>query len=337
MLRAVENKMAIFEETTRAQQWYATNKLHIDKGLDPETAGLLADRAARWNTANFHRTGDTGRGINALFLYANAAKEGTRSWIRAARHNPAEFTTKALFLLAAPTAYFTYNNLSTEHNRNIYNDLDEDVKRNNHIWITPWAEKAKNGSYDGVYLLPVLRHGPGQAMSAMRHAMETAYGDDPKGFLTYLGDFVNAVIPFEKSTFMLWATKPYQEAMTYNRDGFTGREVVPRSEQNKPILERTSKKTTQLAKDLDVIPNKLHMNVSPPQIQHMAEGYFGRVPSNALAWAYDRAKGVPRKEGREDWLRGTIAKPFSAPFGGAKLRNYKSKTADKRDFRDSLF
>jgi hypothetical protein len=337
VFRMFENRIAMTEEITRAQQWYAAKKMAIDKGLPEDKAMTLADRAARWNTANFLRTGDAGRGMNALFLYMNAAKEGTRSWLRAAKHNPAAFTTKASLLIGAPVAYFTYNNLSSDRNRYVYNDIPEEVKTNSLVWITPWAEKGKDGRWDGVYLIPVLRHGVGQMASVLRHGMEDYIAKEGHKGLEYVGDVARALVPLEWSNATLHATAPLVEAFAYNKNAFTGREIEPRSEANKPLVERTSKKTTNLATDITKGLNKVHIPLSPPKVQHIAEGYAGRFFPGAAAWGYDRLKGVPPKEGREDWLRGTATAPFYAPYGGNTLRKYKAKADEARDFKDSIF
>ena len=125
--------------------------------------------------------------------------------------------------------------------------------------------------------------------------------------------FLNAV-PGYSSMYMPQAVKPIFEVWS-NKNFFTGNPIESTTMQNKRIEDRYLSSTTEAAKALS---RALPM-LSPVQIEHIAQAYFGALPLAVMAGTSDlfaKPSAVEKPEARITDLP-IIGSAFQKRFGGA--------------------
>jgi hypothetical protein len=125
--------------------------------------------------------------------------------------------------------------------------------------------------------------------------------------------FLNAV-PGYSSMYMPQAVKPIFEVWS-NKNFFTGNPIESPTMQNKRIEDRYLSSTTEAAKALS---RALPM-LSPVQIEHIAQAYFGALPLAVMAGTSDlfaKPSAVERPEARITDVP-IIGSMFQKEFGGA--------------------
>jgi hypothetical protein len=125
--------------------------------------------------------------------------------------------------------------------------------------------------------------------------------------------FLNAV-PGYSSMYMPQAVKPIFEVWS-NKNFFTGNPIESPTMQNKRIEDRYLSSTTEAAKALS---RALPM-LSPIQIEHLSQAYFGALPLAVMAGTSDlfaKPSAVEKPEARITDLP-IIGSAFQKRFGGA--------------------
>ena len=322
-IRRLEDFLAQFDEFSRLQHWQATYKTAKQQNLDDESAKNLADRAARWTTTNFLRSGDVSRNLSAIYPYLNAGIQGSRRMVRGFKNDPAGTTVKFMTLAVAPVMATLAWNLSDEKRRRIYGDLHEDVRRNNLVIISSWAKlDPKDNRYDGVLTIPTAQ-GYANVVSPLRRIIETAYDVEPIRTTQLLDDFVQTFLPFNpisaegaRSGLIPQLVKPAVE-VAQDRNSFTGGRIDTRKN-NQEAIAPVKMVAEGLRQTLGRIDPKL--SPSPAQLQHLTEGYLGRFPADQSNYEIENLGPF-----------GRIAKKFTRPYGGYRKR----RLQDEQKLRQS--
>jgi hypothetical protein len=322
--REIENLISRSEEATRIQQYKAGYDAAISRGVDPETAKILASREARENSVNFARRGEWGTVMNNMFLYLNAGIQGSRRLVRGLKDKPKETGLKIAITFTTPVMAFSYWNMSDPERKKVYDDLQDWEKDTNIIIIPPNPTKDENGRWS-VIKIP-LQPGMAEFANAPRRAMEDAYGLDEFSFGEAASRMLRVVQPVDASnpmnTAVVQAIKPSIEVAT-NQSTFTGNPIVPRNleglnpeEQYFSKAEGDAKNTSGTAK---LIADNL--GVSPIKTEHFINATFGTVARNVLNTS-DKALAAtgaidPDQIGGEE-VGYSVAKGFTSAAGGKK-------------------
>lgn len=137
---------------------------------------------------------------------------------------------------------------------------------------------------------------------------------DGKQQLKALRDMFLNAIPGYSSLYMPQAVKPIYEVWS-NKNLFTGYNIESPTMQNKRIEDRYLSSTTEAAKFL----SRMLPILSPVQIEHIAQAYFGALPLAVMAGTGDlfaKPSATPRPEARITDIP-IIGSMFQKEFGGA--------------------
>lgn len=282
-LRTIEDIIGRSEQIGRLQQFTSNLEGRKAQGFSPEDASIFASTAARENTGNFRRVMAGNKVLSYLSPYFNAAKEGTRSRLRAWKRDPAGTALKSGMEIVMPTVALTLWNLSSPEKEEAYRDLQNSHKDNNMVFIPDNPEKGEDGLWT-TFNVPL--QGQDAALATLtRKAVEAMHGADP----VTTGDLFSAMVgmtsPFDPgssgfgvSTLVPQAIKPMLEA-TSNKDLFRNRDIVPFYMQDEPIEDQRQPWTSETATRLGVM-----MGVAPAKVEHVLRGYFANNATTALHW-----------------------------------------------------
>lgn len=130
------------ENFTRAQQFYGT-------------AGDVTKKsqAARNNSLNFSRAGVVTRQVNKLVPFINAGVQGGRLSVNLVKDRPARAVGATAVLVSAALTAKAYNE---GKNKDLYDRLSDEEKKNNIIWFLPGAKyNPKENRVDGIAKVPM--------------------------------------------------------------------------------------------------------------------------------------------------------------------------------------
>lgn len=296
ILRTIENVISRSEEMTRLQQYHGTKQALLKEGRTLQDAEILATQAARENTANFSRRGEWGTPLNASLLFFNAAKEGSRAFIRSASRAPLKTAVKVAASIYLPISILTAWNLSDPKRREAYEDIQDFEKENNLILIPPNPIQDEKGKWN-VYKIP-LPPGTRRLGDPVRRLIEQYHGMDPLKFSEVASALMGSVSPIEPnlrsiaSTVTPQAIKPLLENLT-NTNFFTGQQIVPDKLLKASPENQFKENTSGTARKIGAA-----LGISPLKVEAFVKGTVGGVGSQALN-ASDRllaATGVISKD-----------------------------------------
>ena len=315
LLRLAEDTVSRTEQFGRARVYEMTKEALLKQGRTLADAQVLAAIESNNRLPNYLRVGNAMRPLNAVVPYLNASVQGTRSYLRALKENPASAITRTALTFYFPMALVTMWNLSDPERRKVYEDIPNYEKENNLIWIPPGSAKDKQGRYD-VYKVK-LTPGLNQLTVPLRRGIEQMYGLDPVQFSEIakaLFEFASPIPAGTKAlTALPQAVKPTVQAVS-NYDFFREKPIVPRSKEALPPNLQAYPWTSGTAK---LIGGKV--GASPIKTEQFIRDTIGGVAPQIMN-ASDRllaAGGViPKKDiGGEGPLSATLSR-FSKARGG---------------------
>jgi len=317
LLRALEDIVAVSEETTRLQQYIGTKKSLIKKGVSEASAKIEGARAYRENTINFARRGEWGTVMNSTVLYLNAGIQGTRAFLRNLKERPVATTTKIAIGAFLPVAISTAWNLGSPERKKAYEDIGEYEKENNIIVVPPNPTKDENGKWN-VIKIPLSQEIV-HLVGLVRRPIEQAKGLAPLEFKDFAKALIGSVEPISPdkgsilSTVTPQAIKPTLES-AFNKNLFTGFPIVPDSMKNLSPKMQVKAKTSGSARKIGEL-----LNVSPLKVEAFIKGTFGGVGPQALNIVDQVLAGlgaIPESQiGGQDVLHAITAR-FSKAGGG---------------------
>ncbi len=239
--------------------WTPGEEMTLDQSLQLLLAGKQV-------TTDFTAAGELARTINRMVPFHNAAIQGPRANLRAARRNPQKFVMRGLQLTAATLALWWANK-----DKEWYKQLDPREKMLHWWFETDWPE-------------PTLIKMPrafevGLVFSAFPEAfVDSWYRQDPEGVKDWVKVFTENTVP------SLWPVVPhvaYEQAR--NKRTYFGTPIVPMAAEQKPATEQFNEYTSRVAIDLArILGDEKGGGLSPMRIDHAIQGMFGYVAGDIL-------------------------------------------------------
>jgi hypothetical protein len=225
--------------------------------LDQSLQLLLA---AKQVTTDFTAAGEFARMVNRMVPFHNAAIQGPRANIRAARRNPAKFAWRGLQLTAATIGLWWL--IKDEE---WYKETNPREKFLHWHFPTEWPEKT-------LVRMPRAFE-VGLVFGALPEALiDGWYRQDPEGVTEWLNVFRKASMPN-----MMPVLPGVVAEQLANQEFYFDRPIVPRSELQRPAEEQFNEYTSRIAITMGRI-----FNVSPRRIDHAVQGVFGYVAGDIL-------------------------------------------------------
>jgi hypothetical protein len=225
--------------------------------LDQSLQLLLA---AKQVTTDFTAAGELSRIINRMVPFHNAAIQGPRANLRAARRNPGKFVWRGLQLTAATLLLWWLNK-----DEEWYREMNPRERFLHWHFPTEWPE-------------PTLVRIPrafevGLIFSSLPEAfLDGWYLQDPKGVEEWFGVFRQSISP---NVMPVLAGESAEQLA--NWDFYFERPIVPMGELRRPPEEQYNEYTSRAAIRLGEL-----FGVSPRRIDHAMSGVFGYVSADLL-------------------------------------------------------
>jgi len=228
--------------------WTPGTPISLDQSLD-----ML--RGGKHVTTDFTAAGEYGRAANQIIPFFNAAIQGPRAHIRAARHHPARFWFRGLQMAVGTLALW-------------WMFKDED-------WYKEMLPRERFSYWhfpvDGELVRVPRAFEVGAFFAALPEALADAwYRMDPSSATEWFSHMFEVVSP-------PMLPVPIAEGLeqTANKDFYSGFPIVPMGEQFKPPEEQYGEYTSRAAIMLGNL-----FKVSPRRIDHAIRGVFGGLGSD---------------------------------------------------------
>lgn len=220
------------EYFTRAQQYYGTKGTVVEKA-----------QAARNNTLNFGRAGATVRVLNKVIPFLNAGIQGGRATVNQLKKRPVR-TTIALAAFAGVAA--AVRGINSAIDEELWNRIGDEEKQSNLIIFGDDVRyDPKTNRATGIIKVPLP-----QMVYPITDAVNNLKGK-PEDMMMLGGDIFTAITGIDYSNPMNQLTptagKPFLETL-FNKNSYTGQEIVSEYEKNLDPEDKGKKYTTGLAR-----------------------------------------------------------------------------------------
>ncbi len=283
--------------------------------------------SSREVSVDFGRIGAKTKAWNSIVAFFNANLQGIDREVRQLHDHPASATAKIVSTITVPSVLLAAAN----HGDGRWEDIpqvDKDMKwifMSGYVSREDWAnmsseEKAKFNLTHPIRTLPKPWEVGIVFGSIPERATQFILDKDPKAFDGILSSVGNALVP----SWMPTAVVPFYEAAA-NKSTFTGKPIVPKSqEQLLPrfqVSERTSETAKIISKAISKIPQLGEEGtVSPTKLDNFTRawtGGFGKYALQAADMAL-KATGVtqPKEKPAERWplAESPVVKAFSLNY-----------------------
>ena len=319
-VRTLENTIGRSEDFGRALQYYG-NKAAFEKKMSPERAKILAADQARFNSTNFARAGTYGRVINSVVPYSNAAIQGARIGARRIKERPVATIGKMVATIGAPSAFIALNNYGDPEKRKVMENIPAYEREGNIIIVgdNPVFNE-KTGRWDGVTKIPVppqfkalhdsIQRGVYSAMTGEKFDVGKTIGDTSENLTTVNVNGGSGMLK-TASTYTPQTAKLFFEPM-FNRNMFTGQQIVPDAMKNIDAKNQHTKSTSLTAKNIGQA-----LNVSPMQIDNFVRTSMAGSGQNLIRLS-DEALAKTGKGTKEDVRGQGLKESITDRFIGSK-------------------
>lgn len=319
-VRTLENTIGRSEDFGRALQYYG-NKAAFEKKMSPERAKILAADQARFNSTNFARAGTYGRVINSVVPYSNAAIQGARIGVRRIKERPVATIGKMVATIGAPSAFIALNNYSDPEKRKVMENIPAYEREGNIIIVgdNPVFNE-KTGRWEGVTKIPVppqfkaihdsIQRGVYSAMTGEKFDVGKTVGDTSENLTTVNVNGDSGLLK-TASTYTPQTAKLFFEPM-FNRNMFTGQQIVPDAMKNIDAKNQHTKSTSLTAKNIGQA-----LNVSPMQVDNFVRTSMAGSGQNLIRLS-DEALAMAGKGTKEDVRGQGLKESITDRFIGSK-------------------
>lgn len=324
LTRAIEDVIGRGEELTRIQQYTGTRDALIKEGMSPAEADIAAGRQSRKATVDFARSGDWGRAMNSVWLYLNAGIQGGRTLASNLRDRPAQTVAKIGVAALTPLAITTMWNLSDPQRKAAYDDI-QDYEKDNNLIIVPNnpVKDPKTGKWN-VIKVPLsqevanltvpVRHG----LESLAGAPGTSFGEIAASLTgTFTGLNTQSGTALISQAIPQAVKVPMQAA--FNKNFFTGNDVVPGYMQNLPKEMQVRDNTSGTARIIGKAINQSPLTVEQG-VKDIAGG-VGMQALNASDTLLNKAGVIPPEQIGGQSIPEGIAARFNQASGGKQLDN----------------
>lgn len=206
-------------------------------------------------TINFTKGGHIGEQINQVSAFFNVALQGGNKLYRAAKENPVRLITLGTAFMTIPALLLWWKN----KDKDWYQNMEHSYRYSNFFWETEGGHVVRmSAPYDIGTLF----------IAAPLAGMEALYRKDP-GSVSGLMKNMEAQIPNPIPSM----AGPAVQVMR-NKD-FLGNPIESKGSQYLPSEQRVRTNSTRVSKELSKGFNKLGVELSPVQIDHLINGYTG--------------------------------------------------------------
>jgi len=286
------------EEATRVTEFGLGTKW----GKETEIGKIMeAAISARDVTLDFSRAGTAGKQMNRWTAFLNANIQGVDKMAREAKTHPRRFFTRGVAYITVPTVALYYMNRNDPRYQERA-EWEKDV-----YWFIPTPEGQP------LYRIPKPFEYGILFGSTVERALRWIDAKDPHAFDEFGKDVFGAATPDILPTALI----PWVQVIS-NRS-FSGRPIVPRSEQDLPAALQVGPGTSAIA---EIIGRRF--DLSPRKLDAYISGYGGGLGKQAVGttgWALeqlgvigDRAPEAARPIlARVPGVRGFVANEMSQP------------------------
>jgi len=290
----------------------------------------IAGEQSMERTANYINRGNWSTGMNSVFLFFHANVAGTRANVRAARRDPMAWAIKVLGGVGGGLAAATYYNLSSPERAEVYTNIPESDRQNNLLLVAPNGERDDEGN--PLVLRIKLPPGIGRVAQTVRRAVEGAYGfGQETGTMDYFtkagADLLAFGVPLGDSgasTLVPQGLKPLVEASdTFNRNLFSGQQVVSRQLQDLPSEDQFDSRTSLTARAVGRA-----LGVSPVKLDYIGKGYAGGLFEQAIQLSDKAVAAVTGQDAADGKGRGVltqVVQRFTKGQQGEQLNRFYAK------------
>jgi hypothetical protein len=317
----IMTRLALRERTikNRTKQFIKENnrKPNRQEILEIEKEGSFVAR----DYLDFAQGGDFAKVLDTGIPYLNASIQGTRGIFRAAKQNPALFTSKVALLGAHATGLYLANHFL---NKDAYEQVSPTDKRNNFVFTTPFYYKDKNGNKRYVYFKIPKDHGQ-RFITSVFETIAAKAVNDPNADIDHVmksaQDLVVGIVPEQNLPPSLDAVIGYsvnkdfwRNEDIWNRD--FGRNVIPEEE----YTTKTPKQFVEFGK---------LTGASPERTQYAFEQVFtqGNVYTSLVGAGFNKIYGELPEAQKQEFTKQLLDQPFIRRF--ANETHPANRTANK--------
>lgn len=261
IIRGLEMLSEYSEQPTRIAVFKDAYEKAVRSGLSKEDA--LADAAywAQEGTVNFARRGSKMTNINAIYAYLNARMQGIDRMARTAKNNPTGAAARFGFGLLAPSlALYAWNSSNPKYYDERF--ISQRDKQDNFIFMLPQP-------VNGVEYLKIPKAEVGKIVNPVEAFFDWSRNKGGDVWQS-IGSVIKSFSPIDNwGGIIPTAINPLVEN-AFNKDFYTGYDLVPDYKKNYPPAYQSSSYTSPLFR---MVGEKL--NMSPALIQNLAESYGG--------------------------------------------------------------
>lgn len=314
------------EYFTRAQQYFGTDGDATTKA-----------QAARNNTLNFNRAGSITRVLNRVIPFLNAGVQGGRITVNSFKNRPVHTTLAIAGLTGIALAA---KGAAEAQDKELWDRIDDSDKGQNIIIFTPNAHyDSDTNRVEGIIKIPVA-----QMLYPVMDATNNVKGD-PSDLTMLAGDIFTATTGIEAPTeekgflpvvnqLMPTAFKPIIET-SFNKNLFTGGEIVKDYEKNMNPEDKSAKYTSGLARTIAKATG-----IDAPDVDNFIQNWGGGLAKDLSKVMTDNPDNVKDGGGvgkmfengfNRRFLSGTVESQYEIAEGLAK--NYKNEVKSSDVFK----
>jgi hypothetical protein len=272
-VKTLENTLGYMGETSEIWTRLALRNKALRNGKSPTEATWIAR-----NYLDFSQGGNLAKAIDSGVPYLNAAIQGTRGIIRAAKNNPVRFTYVTAQIGTLASSLYMANK---QTNPEAYDNISDRDKVNNWIITTPLSYKDSSGKKRHVYFKIAKDQGQRAIASVFEGLMGKYMGEEinSEQIIMAVKEFM-PLVPTQILPPTLDAILGYSTGVDFwrNEDIWRGRNVIPSKEYTKythPAFVKAGEAT----------------GLSPERLQYGMQQFFtyGNVMTSVVGAGYKAA------------------------------------------------
>jgi hypothetical protein len=237
------------------------NRFAEFKKVLKETGDVNKARVAAANvTVNFGKGGSLLKLIDKWVPYSNAAMQGVvKSW-QTLKNKPLQTIAKSIVSSTIPAALAYYYNNSDSSRRKVYNEIPNDVKNSNFVFV----------ANDNTIIKIPKNHQSGLIFGSLGERLYDYFAkNDKEAFTGMPTSLEQTFVPVNIRSGII--SPALNIAMGGNKNYF-GQEIVPRSMENLSPKNQYDEKTTSLSKFIGQ-----QFNLSPKKTDYLLDSYAGII------------------------------------------------------------
>jgi hypothetical protein len=263
------------EQPTRIGAFEKAYNEAVKKGMTSEQAQQLGAYASQEGTVNFARMGSKMQSANALIAFLNARLQGADRLARSIKTDPKGAGFRLAVITQVPMILSYLNNMrfKSYYDKRVVSDRD---RTDNYIFMLSDTPIKQLG---GLQYIKIPKGDVGKFANPTEKFLDYARGKGDNEMFKSIADAFLSLSPVDNMGGTIpSAVKPVVEN-TYNKNFFTGQEIVPEYKKSYPAKYQYTNYTPAIYR---MMGEKL--NLSPAKIENLVGGYttgIARIAENA--------------------------------------------------------